>query len=441
MQSDLPPTRVSVKIEEFPDDDERLNQTQNPSIDNHLLYHIHDPVPDLPQPSPTSSSRLTPKSLPHEIILTRLKAASASRFKTNAILQSWVPKPRWNEIDDGLLKDLMCLDSEHALSILTELKEPRHMISKINHKSVEIPLSLQTLDDLRSFSADALLDSGATGCYINKSFAEELQLNTTPLPRKIPVYNADNSINRAGSITATAELFVHIHNHTERLNFFITDTGKSSFILGYSWLKKHNPLVDWRTGELCFTRCPTTCQLPSIPSPPPLDPDEEEDLGTLWEQPPTEEEWLCALREELEEGDCLMVIDLNNADDKYPLPEENPNVPPEVLSFLRTVKDNAPCPDKYVKDFSPIFDYNDRIRSVDTDANDNEVPLEYLKDFGPVFTKDAWDRLPPRRKWDHAIELKPGATSVSAKIFPMPNCEQEELDKFLEDKAQNTSPS
>jgi hypothetical protein len=36
----------------------------------------------------------------------------------------------------------------------------------------------------------------------------------------------------------------------------ITDTGKSNMIIGYNWLRKHNPEINWEKGELKFSRCP-----------------------------------------------------------------------------------------------------------------------------------------------------------------------------------------
>jgi len=41
--------------------------------------------------------------------------------------------------------------------------------------------------------------------------------------------------------------------------------------------------------------------------------------------------------------------------------------------------------------------------------------------------------LPEHRKWDHAIELTPGAESKSSKVYPLSPLEQEELNAFLEE--------
>jgi len=49
-----------------------------------------------------------------------------------------------------------------------------------------------------------------------------------------------------------------------------------------------------------------------------------------------------------------------------------------------------------------------------------------------MFTKEDFDILPEYRKWDHAIELIPGAEPKSSKIYLLSPLEQMELDTFLE---------
>jgi len=50
-----------------------------------------------------------------------------------------------------------------------------------------------------------------------------------------------------------------------------------------------------------------------------------------------------------------------------------------------------------------------------------------------VFTKEDFDILPEHRKWDHAIELIPGAEPKLSKVYPLSLLEQAELDTFLEE--------
>ncbi|KNZ75897.1 hypothetical protein J132_00910 [Termitomyces sp. J132] len=41
--------------------------------------------------------------------------------------------------------------------------------------------------------------------------------------------------------------------------FAITSLDKQDMILGFTWLCKHNPKVDWTKGEVTMSRCPWKC--------------------------------------------------------------------------------------------------------------------------------------------------------------------------------------
>lgn len=43
---------------------------------------------------------------------------------------------------------------------------------------------------------------------------------------------------------------------------------------------------------------------------------------------------------------------------------------------------------------------------------EDSVPEHYLRDYRSVFEKKDFDKLPERKKWDHTIELKPGAEPI-----------------------------
>jgi len=57
----------------------------------------------------------------------------------------------------------------------------------------------------------------------------------------------------------------------------------------------------------------------------------------------------------------------------------------------------------------------------------------YVAEFQSVFAKEDFDILPEHCKWDHAIELIPGAEPKSSKVYPLSPLEQAELDAFLEE--------
>ena len=42
--------------------------------------------------------------------------------------------------------------------------------------------------------------------------------------------------------------------HKEDVTFEICDLGKVNLIIGFTWLQKHNPKINWLTGEITFSR-------------------------------------------------------------------------------------------------------------------------------------------------------------------------------------------
>jgi hypothetical protein len=69
-----------------------------------------------------------------------------------------------------------------------------------------------------------------------------------------------------------------------------------------------------------------------------------------------------------------------------------------------------------------------------TEIQDTEEPLpDYLSEFPEVFSKESFDKLPPRRNCDHAIEFTEDVKPFGGKIYSLTKEEQDELDKFLDE--------
>jgi len=72
----------------------------------------------------------------------------------------------------------------------------------------------------------------------------------------IPVFNVDSFPNKAEKISKVIDALLHYKTYFERMLLAISRLGKQSLILGYNWLKDHNPKIDWEKGEVKMTRCP-----------------------------------------------------------------------------------------------------------------------------------------------------------------------------------------
>jgi len=126
--------------------------------------------------------------------------------------------------------------------------------------SLLLPVEIGTTDMSELYSIEALLDSGATGSLINRDFVRSKGMNTWTLLHNIPVFNIDGSPNEAGQISEVVDVVLHYKTHSERMLLAVSRLGKQSLILGYDWLRDHNPRIDWEKGEVEMIRCPLRCE-------------------------------------------------------------------------------------------------------------------------------------------------------------------------------------
>jgi len=126
--------------------------------------------------------------------------------------------------------------------------------------SLLLPVEIRTTDTSELHSVKALLDSGATRSFIDKDFVCSKGINTQTLSYNILVFNVDGFPNEAGQISKVVDVLLHYKTHSERMLLAVSGLGKQSLILGYNWLKDHNPKVDWEKEEVEMTRCPLRCK-------------------------------------------------------------------------------------------------------------------------------------------------------------------------------------
>ena len=68
-------------------------------------------------------------------------------------------------------------------------------------REVFLNVTVTTMDTHDSIMVKALLDSRATGMFIDREFVHKIGLKTRVLPYPIKVYNVDGTLNQGGSIT------------------------------------------------------------------------------------------------------------------------------------------------------------------------------------------------------------------------------------------------
>lgn len=112
-----------------------------------------------------------------------------------------------------------------------------------------VPLHL----GIRELQVDALLDSGASACFIDEDFAK---LHNFPLVKKLTPVHVEVIDGRplsSGNITyETKPLKICLENHRSNIVFNVIKTPSCPVILGLSWLDKYNPSIDWKLRKVTF---------------------------------------------------------------------------------------------------------------------------------------------------------------------------------------------
>ena len=233
-------------------------------------------------------------------------------------------------------------------------------------------VTLETLQEKKRMDVKALLDSGATGMFIDKKFAEEKGLKLRKLDYPVQVFNTDGTRNLGGAITHKVTMVMRYKGHCELAVFEVCDLGKTNLIIGHTWLKCHNPTIDWITGEVTLDKCPRDCGMRQV----------------RFNKP----KWGGRLVEGIMEKDLESIE--------------------EVYRLIKSLKAEEKTTKKSPRELVP------------------SVYHRYLT----VFEEKDSERMPIQKPWDHAIDLKEGFEPKKAKVYPLSPEEQKEVAAFVEDQ-------
>ncbi|KAK3531229.1 hypothetical protein QTP70_015226, partial [Hemibagrus guttatus] len=112
-------------------------------------------------------------------------------------------------------------------------------------------------------STSALIDSGAAVNLIDGALVEKLGIPTFPCVPPLKITAIDSQLIGEGYLKSQTELLEFRVGlfHRERLAFYVTSSPVNPVILGFPWLRRHDPQISWRSGELvrwshtCAERC------------------------------------------------------------------------------------------------------------------------------------------------------------------------------------------
>jgi hypothetical protein len=132
-------------------------------------------------------------------------------------------------------------------------------VSDPNAQSIRIPVSMYATEGAQIVDTFALVDSGATGSFIDRDLVQKRMIPMLHLPRPLRAQNIDGTHNSGGVIWHKVSIFVRISDAEERREFLVLNCGKENMILGLPWLRETNPTINWASGKV---------HIPSLPRSP-----------------------------------------------------------------------------------------------------------------------------------------------------------------------------
>ncbi|RXW14033.1 hypothetical protein EST38_g11824 [Candolleomyces aberdarensis] len=240
---------------------------------------------------------------------------------------------------------------------------------------MHIPAGIRNEQTKEDVEVKALLDSGAGDTFMDRNFAKKHRIPVTRLNTPIKVYNVDGTPNKEGRVSHFARIKFTVNNRTRRIPFLITGLGKEDIILGLPWLQKENPIINWEKGTLRWNNGRRTS-------------------------------WFDPIR-----------FRPRNFDARAIEAELSAEVKPIWIQAKTTASQTFAQKHEEPRKEIPLKE---------------QIPKEY-HDYLSVFDKEANTQFPPKRPWDHAIDLKPDFVPRRGKIYSIAPSERNSLDEFIQE--------
>ena len=264
-------------------------------------------------------------------------------------------------------------------SSLQSPKEPK--VYKPSERRLKLALTLRAAAELvpndpPTHVATALIDSGATDSFIDIALVKRLNLPLFPLNEPIPVHLADGATPRSGSITSWTAVNVHTGKTTTTMILYPIQCPRNPLILGYDFLERVNPRIDWRK-KILTVRPEEKIPLPTFPTDVPI---QRHYLNYSKRISVLTATKFATLRQRSSVGLCVVTV----------IPED---LPPNA---------------------------------------EPRLPKQY-ESYASVFDDPKPGKLPPRRTCDLKIELEEGKTPPWGPVYRLTQEEEAALKEFVRD--------
>ncbi|KAG5727064.1 hypothetical protein E4T56_gene20328 [Termitomyces sp. T112] len=324
-----------------------------------------------------------------------------------------------------------------------------------DHAALELLVTLQVRlpGSARIVDTCAMVDSGASCCFVNQHFVKEQQLPTVSKRRPVRLRMIDNTEVKSGLIMEEVHLHLVIGPHEETVVFDVADIGDDNLILGVNWLCCHSLSIDWGRSTIDFTsaHCRASClQAPEravagVPGPEPSTSLQTPcptvtSVGTSGQLPTVR----AFVRKAAQRAQVVRVAQgcIDKAIEHVEAGAQESSGDSVFLEQQWDMESKRGCAGPYLADergaagwsFSQELAEEDARRRGGKERMVEELVLGEFHEFLGVFDKRRLERLPAHTKYDLGIKLLEGAeVPPPDKLYQLAPAELRALREFIDE--------
>lgn len=131
-----------------------------------------------------------------------------------------------------------------------------------------------------------LIDSGSDLNFMDEDLVQQLGIQIKTLPDPIRAHVLDGRPLEGIRHQSVPVRMVMAGNHHETVQFYVLQSPRHPLVLGYPWLRRHNPHIDWTSGVILSwsQACHQVCLKDAAPGSAPAGTNNRPDLSRVPEE-------------------------------------------------------------------------------------------------------------------------------------------------------------
>lgn len=234
--------------------------------------------------------------------------------------------------------------------------------------------------------AVALIDSGASCCFLNSKFAQRYNITTNTI-------NIPQQVNLATGIATQVEqqannIPIRINSYHDHQQFMVLPLVGSDVILGMTWLRRLNPRINWRR-----------------------------DTVRLWHR---------------NRSHLFKILSNESQTNQLTTIDHTTNTPTTLYEMITAKKLRKIINKRQVEALILSTITGEETQTEQQNKELEKCTNEILDEYKDLFPQELPQKLPPRREVDHRIELEQNTAPPYRGIYRMSPTELDELKKQLD---------